>query len=57
MLTAPGMELDWVETSGPHRVVPLVGPPTAARLGEAIKRALSAVEEREPADLIGVPPS
>ncbi|MFZ5855037.1 MAG: hypothetical protein ACOYXS_11185 [Chloroflexota bacterium] len=57
VLTAPGMELDWVETSGPHRVVPLVGPPTAARLGEAIKRALSAVEEREPADLIGVPPS
>ena len=28
VLTAPGMELDWVETAGPHRVVPLVGTPT-----------------------------
>jgi DNA-binding NtrC family response regulator len=54
VLTAPGMELEWVETSGPHRVVPLVGPPTADRLDRAIRRAL-AVED-EPADLIGVPP-
>lgn len=57
VLTAPGMELAWVETSGPHRVVPLVGPPTAARLEAAIERALSTVEEAEPVDLIGVPPS
>ena len=42
VLTAPGMELDWVETSGPHRVVPLVGAPTTARLTEAIQRALAA---------------
>ncbi len=40
VLTAPGMELDWVETSGPHGVVPLVGAPTTARLTEAIGRAL-----------------
>ena len=40
VLTAPGMELDWVETEGPHRIVPLVGPPTAARLDGAIKEAL-----------------
>jgi hypothetical protein len=40
VLTAPGMELDWVETEGMHKVVPLVGPPTAARLDAAIKEAL-----------------
>lgn len=40
VLTAPGIELDWVETEGPHRVVPLVGPPTAERLDAAIKLAL-----------------
>jgi DNA-binding response OmpR family regulator len=41
VLTAPGMELDWVETEGAHRVVPLVGVPTAARLVEAIATATS----------------
>jgi DNA-binding NtrC family response regulator len=41
VLTSPGMELDWVETEGVHRVVPLVGVPTAERLDEAIRRALS----------------
>lgn len=40
VLTAPGMELDWVETEGPHRVVPLVGIPTADRLDVAIREAL-----------------
>ena len=40
VLTAPGMELDWVETAGVHRVVPLVGVPTAARLDAAISEAL-----------------
>ena len=39
VLAAPGMELDWVETEGAHRVVPLVGNPTGARLVEAIERA------------------
>ncbi|MGZ3631760.1 MAG: hypothetical protein ACXWQ6_04180 [Candidatus Limnocylindrales bacterium] len=39
VLTAPGMELDWVETEGPHRVVPLVGVPTAKRLVGAIEAA------------------
>jgi hypothetical protein len=41
VLTASGIELDWVETEGPHRVVPLVGVPTAARLDAAIRDALS----------------
>jgi hypothetical protein len=40
VLTAPGIELDWVETAGAHRVVPLVGVPTAARLHEAIDEAI-----------------
>jgi hypothetical protein len=39
VLTASGIELDWVETEGPHRVVPLVGIPTGDRLVEAIERA------------------
>lgn len=41
VLTAPGMELDWVETAGAHRVVPLVGVPTADRLAAAIDEALA----------------
>ena len=41
VLTAPGMELDWVETEGVHKVVPLVGPPTAERLDAAIREALA----------------
>ncbi len=41
VLTAPGMELEWVETQGPRSVVPLVGSPTAERLDGAIKQALS----------------
>ena len=42
VLTAPGFELDWVQTAGPHRVVPLVGAPTTARLVAAIGEALGA---------------
>ena len=42
VLTAPGMELDWVEVEGRHKVVPLVGVPTATRLDEAIREALAA---------------
>jgi len=41
ILTAPGMELDWVETEGVHKVIPLVGVPTAERLDAAIKEALA----------------
>jgi hypothetical protein len=41
VLTAPGLELDWVETEGAHKVIPLVGIPTAARLDAAIKEALA----------------
>jgi DNA-binding NtrC family response regulator len=41
VLTAPGMELDWVEEEGIHKVVPLVGVPTAEKLDAAIKEALA----------------
>ena len=40
VLTAPGMELDWVETEGPNKIVPLIGIPTAQKLDAAIKEAL-----------------
>jgi DNA-binding NtrC family response regulator len=42
VLTAPGMELAWVETEGSHAVTPLVGVPTAERLHEAIQEAMAA---------------
>jgi hypothetical protein len=41
VLTASGMELDWVEVEGVHKVVPLVGVPTAERLDAAIKEAMA----------------
>jgi DNA-binding NtrC family response regulator len=41
VLTAPGIELDWVQTEGIHKVVPLVGAPTGALLSEAINRAVA----------------
>jgi DNA-binding NtrC family response regulator len=44
VLTASGMELDWVETAGRHRVTPLVGVPTGERLDVAIREAIAAME-------------
>ena len=41
VLTASGMELDWVETAGQHRITPLVGMPTGARLDAAIQEAVA----------------
>jgi DNA-binding NtrC family response regulator len=43
VLTAPGMEFDWVEDSGVHGVVPLVGALSAERLDEAVQKALASV--------------
>jgi hypothetical protein len=42
VLAAPGLELSWVETTGPHGVTPLVGRPNGAALGAAIEAALAA---------------
>ena len=41
VLTASGMELGWVETAGRHRITPLVGVPTGARLDAAIQEAIA----------------
>jgi DNA-binding NtrC family response regulator len=41
VLTAPGMQMDWVETAGIHAVTPLVGAVTGDRLRAAIEQALA----------------
>lgn len=48
VVTAPGIELAWVETEGERAVVPLVGIPTGDRLHEAITRARSLKENPSP---------
>lgn len=45
VLSATGMEPDWVELAGEHGVTPLVGPPTGARLAAAIEEALAIKRE------------
>lgn len=47
VLTAPGLEFDWVQTSGLHAVVPLIGAPSAARLTAAVETALRSVGKRD----------
>ena len=49
VLTAPGMELDWVETEGAHKVIPLVGVPTTERLVEAVEAAIASGAPDRPA--------
>jgi hypothetical protein len=41
VLTAPGLEFDWVEESGIHGVVTLEGAPSAALLRAAVMQALA----------------
>jgi hypothetical protein len=41
VLTASGIEPDWIELAGPHGITPLVGAPTGERLAEAIEEALA----------------
>lgn len=48
VLTASGIEPDWLELAGEHRVTPLVGQPTAARLDAAIRQAIAQVESDGP---------
>jgi len=40
VLSAPGIEPDWIDLVGRHRITPLVGDPTGARLAVAIEAAL-----------------
>jgi len=42
VLTSPGLQQAWEESSGPHAVTTLTGQPTGARLHEAIQEALGA---------------
>jgi len=49
VLTASGIEPDWLELAGEHRVTPLVGQPTAARLDAAIRQAIAQVADEEAA--------
>ena len=41
VLTATGMEPEWAEMSGVHKVTPFVGQPTAVNLAAAIERAIA----------------
>jgi DNA-binding NtrC family response regulator len=41
VLTANGIEPEWMELTGIHAVVPLVGQATGDRLADAIERALA----------------
>lgn len=49
VLSASGIEPDWVEIVGPHRITPLVGAPTGDRLAAAIEAALASVQAPAPA--------
>jgi hypothetical protein len=42
VLTASGIEPDWITTDGDHRVTPLVSRPTGDDLAIAVERALAA---------------
>jgi hypothetical protein len=42
VLSASGMEPDWIETTGPNGIVPLVGAPTGPRLAAAVQLAFEA---------------
>ncbi|HEY8871068.1 MAG TPA: hypothetical protein VIM30_16995 [Candidatus Limnocylindrales bacterium] len=41
VLYANGIEPNWIELAGLHRVTPLVGSPTGARLAAALEEALT----------------
>jgi hypothetical protein len=41
ILTSPGLQLSWEESSGPHAATILLGQPTGARLHDAIQSALA----------------
>jgi DNA-binding NtrC family response regulator len=43
VLTAPGLEFDWVETKGAHGVIPLEGALSAVSLQAAVVQALESV--------------
>ena len=42
VLSAPGIEPEWIDTAGENRITPLVGLPSGERLANAIEAALLA---------------
>jgi hypothetical protein len=47
VLSASGIEPDWIETVGPHRITPLVGAPSGPRLAAAVEMAFLAARPEE----------
>jgi hypothetical protein len=48
VLSAPGIEPDWIDLAGPMRITPLVGQPSGERLAAAIEAALEAARPEAP---------
>jgi DNA-binding response OmpR family regulator len=53
VLSAPGLELDWVETTGIHAVMPLVGQPSGEELRQAVRTALASAPAKRQAVAVG----
>jgi hypothetical protein len=49
ILTASGIEPEWIETIGAHGVTPLVGAPTGERLADAIEAVVAGPASAAPA--------
>jgi hypothetical protein len=47
VLSASGIEPDWIELVGPHRITPLVGDPTGFRLAAAVDQAFLSARPQE----------
>ena len=47
VLSASGIEPDWIATAGSTRITPLVGSPTGERLANAIESSLVTAAERD----------
>jgi hypothetical protein len=45
VVTATGIEPDWIELTGPLAITPLVGAPSGERLAAAIDRAVESADE------------
>ena len=48
VLSASGIEPDWIETAGPLGIKPLVGAPSGPRLAVAVEQAMLAATRHEP---------
>jgi hypothetical protein len=47
VLSASGIEPDWIEIAGPHGITPLVGAPSGPRLAAAVEQAFLAGRPEE----------